>query len=171
MNIAAKNILLLLGLTLPWALPAAAQLSTKPLPNDNSSFVGTWDLVSVEARWPDGHVTAPWGAHPPGRLIYSEDGRMTALLMHELRNQATRSEVAAALQNEAAGYFGTYSVDSARHIVSHHIEATLRSVESHTIDRTYAFKSGNLYLTAKAVRDSLPVTYVLVWKPATIRTP
>lgn len=132
--------------------------------NDNSRFVGIWGLVSVEARWPDGHVTAPWGANPPGRLIYSKDGHMIALLMHELRNQATRNEAAAALQNEAAGYFGTYTVDSAKHIVSHHVEATLRSVESGIIDRTYAFKSGKLYLTAKATRDELPVTYVLVWK-------
>jgi lipocalin-like protein len=139
--------------------------------NDSSRFIGTWDLVSVEARWPDGHITAPWGANPPGRLIYSKDGRMSALLMHEFRNQATRNEVAAALQNEAAGYFGTYTVDSARHIVSHHVEATLRSVESGTIDRSYEFKSGNLYLIAKATRDKLPVTYVLVWRRATIRMP
>ena len=139
--------------------------------NDSSRFIGTWDLVSVEARWPDGHVTAPWGANPPGRLIYSKDGHMIALLMHELRNQATRNEVAAALQNEAAGYFGTYTVDSAKHIVSHHVEATLRSVESGIIDRAYEFKSGKLYLTAKATRDKLPVTYVLIWKRATERMP
>jgi hypothetical protein len=86
--------------------------------------------------------------------------------MHELRNQATRSGVAAALQNEAAGYFGTYTVDSARHIVSHHVEATLRAVESGTIERTYAFRNGNLALAAKATRDKLPVTYILVWKRA-----
>jgi hypothetical protein len=135
--------------------------------NDSSRFIGTWDLVSVEARWPDGHVTAPWGANPPGRLIYTKGGHMSALLMHELRNQATRNEVTTALQNEAAGYFGTYTVDSARHIVSHHVEATLRSVESGTIDRAYEFKNGNLDLIANATRDKLPVTYVLVWKRAT----
>ena len=134
--------------------------------NDASRLIGTWDLVSVEAHWPDGHVTTPWGANPPGRLIYSKDGHMSALLMHELRNQARRNGVAAALQNEAAGYFGTYTVDPARHIVSHHVEATLRAVESGTIERTYAFRNGNLTLAAKATRDSLPVTYVLVWKRA-----
>jgi len=139
--------------------------------NDNSRFVGIWGLVSVEAHWPNGHVTAPWGANPPGRLIYSKDGHMIALLMHGLRNQATRNEVAAALQNEAAGYFGTYTVDSARHLVSHHVEATLRSVESGTIDRAYEFKNGNLYLIAKTTRDKLPVTYVLVWKRATASAP
>jgi Lipocalin-like domain len=132
--------------------------------HDTLRFIGTWYLVSVEARWPDGHVTTPWGAHPPGRLIYSKDGHMIALLMHELRNQATARQMQPTLRDEAAGYFGTYSVDTARHMVSHHIEATFRSAESGTIDRSYAFKGGNLYLTAKATRDKQPVTYVLVWK-------
>lgn len=134
--------------------------------SDSARFIGTWDLVSVEARWPDGHITAPWGVSPPGRLIYTNDGHMIALLMDERRNQATRNEVAAALQNEAAGYFGTYTVDSVKHIVSHYVEATLRSVESGIINRTYEFKGDKLYLTAKAVRDKLPVTYILVWKRA-----
>jgi len=74
------------------------------------------------------------------------------------------------LQNEAAGYFGTYTVDSARHIVSHHVEATLRSAESGTVERAYEFKGEELYLAAKATRDNLPVTYVLVWKRAAART-
>jgi len=133
---------------------------------DRARFIGTWDLVAVEARWPDGHVTAPWGAHPPGRLIYAEDGHMSALLMHELRNQATGSGVTAALQNEAAGYFGTYTVDTARHIVSHHVEATLRAAESGTIDRAYSFEGETLTLTAKATSGGSPVTYILVWKRA-----
>jgi hypothetical protein len=157
----ALSILLCLCIFVP--LSHAEQ---PPSANDASRFIGTWDLVSVEAHWPDGHVTTPWGANPPGRLIYTKDGHMSALLMHELRNQATRSGVAAALQNEAAGYFGTYTVDSARHIVSHHVEATLRAVESGTIERTYAFRNGNLALAAKATRDKLPVTYILVWKRA-----
>ena len=140
-------------------------LSTGVAANDRARFIGTWDLVSVEAHWPDGHVTAPWGAHPPGRLIYTEDGHMSALLMHALRNQAAQGGIKEGLQNEAAGYFGTYNVDSARHIVSHHVEATLRRAESGTIDRSYAFKGEYLTLTAKATRDGSSVTYVLVWKP------
>ncbi|HEY2835386.1 MAG TPA: lipocalin-like domain-containing protein [Rhizomicrobium sp.] len=144
------------------ALPADLQATE----NDRPRFVGTWDLVSVEAQWPDGHVTAPWGAHPPGRLIYTGDGHVSALLMHELRNQASHGGVTAALQNEAAGYFGTYTVDTARHVVSHHVAATLRAAEAGTIDRAYRFEGENLTLTAKATRDRLPVTYVLVWKRA-----
>ena len=133
---------------------------------DRARFIGTWDLGAGEARWPDGHVTAPWGAHPPGRLIYTADGHMSALLMHELRNQANGSGVTAALQNEAAGYFGSYTVDAGRHIVSHHVDATLRAAESGTIDRAYRFEGENLTLTAKATSGGSPVTYILVWKRA-----
>ncbi|MBS0516929.1 MAG: lipocalin-like domain-containing protein [Proteobacteria bacterium] len=134
--------------------------------NDAAHFIGTWELVSVVAAWPDGHATNPWGDHPPGRLIYTKDGRMLVLCMHEFRNEAARSVIPPELQNEAAGYFGTYKVDSDRHVVSHAIVATLRPSESGTIDRTYEFKDGELYLRAKATRDGLPVTYVLVWKRA-----
>jgi hypothetical protein len=134
--------------------------------NDGARFIGTWELVSVEAHWPDGHVTSPWGTHPPGRLIYTKEGRMLVLCMHERRNEATRRVVPPALQNEAAGYFDTYKVDATLHIVSHTVAATLRPAESGTIDRTYEFKSGKLYLIAKAARNGLPVTYVLVWKRA-----
>ena len=70
-----------------------------------------------------------------------------------------------------AGYFGTYSVDTATQVVSYHVQATVRSAESGTVDRTYKFKGGNLYLTAKAIRDKLPVIYILVWKRATIGEP
>jgi hypothetical protein len=134
--------------------------------NDRARLIGTWELVSVEARWPDNRVTSPWGNHPPGRLIYTKEGRMLVLCMHELRNEATRRVVPPALQNEAAGYFGTYKIDAMRHIVSHTIAATLRPAESGTIDRAYEFKNDQLYLIAKATRNGLPVTYVLVWKRA-----
>jgi hypothetical protein len=91
---------------------------------------------------------------------------MLVLCMHELRNEATHRVIAPALQNEAAGYFGTYKVDATRHIVRHTVTATLRSAESGTIDRSYEFKDGRLYLIAKATRNGLPVTYVLVWQRA-----
>jgi hypothetical protein len=149
-----------------FALAAPPGRAANGADDDRARFIGTWNLVAVKARWPDGRVTAPWGAHPPGRLIYTRDGHMSALLMHELRNQAAHSGVTAALQNEAAGYFGTYTVDPARHVVSHHVEASLRAAEAGTIDRAYSFEGENLTLTANATRDGAPVTYVLVWKRA-----
>jgi hypothetical protein len=155
------------AVALAFSATVAPAADSKAAANDRSRFIGTWDLVSVEAQWPDGHVTAPWGAHPPGRLIYTQDGHMSAVLMHELRNQASHNDVTAALQNEAAGYFGTYTVDTARHIVSHHVAATLRAAEAGVIDRVYRFDGEKLTLTAKAIRDRLSVTYVLVWARVT----
>jgi hypothetical protein len=147
------------------SVPGQTSFATQPLAaNDAARLIGTWDLVSVTAQWPDGHATKPWGNHPPGRLIYTKEGRMLVLCMHELRDEATPRAVPPELQNEAAGYFGTYKVDPTRHIVSHAITTTLRSAESGTINRTYAFRSGRLYLIAKAKRNGIPVTYVLVWK-------
>ena len=162
---------LLLGLALWLTLPCASAIGQAHnnqilADNDSARFVGTWELASVEARWPDGHVTSPWGTHPPGRLIYTNEGRMIVLCMHEERNAATHGNLIPELQNEAAGYFGTFKVDAVRHIVSHTITATLRPTESGTISRIYEFKDKDLYLSAEATRDGHPVTYVLVWKRA-----
>ena len=165
-NVLSRNLMLCLILLCAGVI-GQTSYATQPLAtNDSARFIGTWELVSVEAHWPDGHVTSPWGAHPPGRLIYTNEGRMLVLCMHELRNEAMHKVIAPALQNEAAGYFGKYKVDATRHIVSHTVTATLRSAESGTIDRSYEFKDGRLYLTAKATRNGLPVTYVLVWQRA-----
>ena len=45
------------------------------------SLVGTWELVSVERRAVDGAVTHPLGSAPVGRLTYTDDGYMQAILM------------------------------------------------------------------------------------------
>ncbi|MDA0368561.1 MAG: lipocalin-like domain-containing protein [Proteobacteria bacterium] len=45
------------------------------------AIVGTWALVSVERRFSDGRVTQPMGDAPVGRLTYTADGYMQAILM------------------------------------------------------------------------------------------
>ncbi len=44
-------------------------------------IVGTWELVSVERRAEDGTVSHPLGDAPVGRLTYTQDGYMQAILM------------------------------------------------------------------------------------------
>jgi hypothetical protein len=45
------------------------------------SIVGTWELVSVERRASDGTVSHVLGEAPVGRLTYTDDGYMQAILM------------------------------------------------------------------------------------------
>jgi hypothetical protein len=49
--------------------------------NTSDLVVGTWSLVSFVARRTDGGETRePWGQTPAGRLIYTADGHVAAVL-------------------------------------------------------------------------------------------
>jgi hypothetical protein len=131
-------------------------------------FVGAWDLVSISTEWPDGRVTKVWGDHPVGRLTYGADGRMSALLMDGRRNQADGRDVPPEFQASAAGYFGTFTVDSNRRVVSHHVAASIRATESGTLERAYEFRDDHLALRAVGTIDGMQVTSTLVWKRAAL---
>ena len=45
------------------------------------NIVGTWKLVLVERRADDGTFSQPLGETPVGRLTYTNDGYMQAILM------------------------------------------------------------------------------------------
>jgi hypothetical protein len=145
---------------------ASARVATPSAPASRTGLEGAWELVSVATRWPDGRTTEPWGAAPVGRLTYGSDGRMTALLMDARRNQADGRAVPPELQPSAAAYYGTYAVDPTRHVVNHHVAASLRASEAGTIERRYMLRGDTLVLTADALFEGVPVTHTLVWRRA-----
>src|SRR5262249_32219536 len=56
------------------------------VPPMSNPFVGTWTLRSTERKSLDtGEVTPLWGQHPSGTLIYTAEGRMSALVLAENR--------------------------------------------------------------------------------------
>jgi hypothetical protein len=125
---------------------------------------GTWDLVSFSARLPDGSVAEPWGAHPVGRITYDADGHVTALLMHELRNEADGRSSPPDTQAECSTYFGHYKVDVARGLVTHEVTGSLSAAHaSRELQRNYELRDGVLTLSFTRPRNGLPVTHVLSW--------
>ena len=128
--------------------------------------MGTWDLVTLRAEWPDGNVSEPWGAHPFGRLVYDAEGRITAVLMHQDRNEASGRPSSPDLHAQMASYYGTYEVDAARTVVIHRVAASFRTNESGALERRYTFDDGRLVLAAPGVQAGVPVTYLLVWRRA-----
>ncbi len=46
-------------------------------------FVGTWKLISYEARFEDGRVEYPMGKDAVGRIIYTTEGYMSGHLMRK----------------------------------------------------------------------------------------
>jgi hypothetical protein len=108
------------------ALLLAAVVTTTPLAE---RVVGTWTLVSYEARYPDGRVVPIYGPSPVGRLIYDARGRMSVHIADPRRPRfaspdrllATDAEVRAAFDGYF-GYFGTFSVDERAGTMTHQVE-------------------------------------------------
>jgi hypothetical protein len=130
-----------------------------------SSLLGTWDLVSFWWRLPDGKMVEPWGEHPVGRITYDANGYVTALLMHELRNEAGGQGSPAETQADYSAYFGSYVVDAETGIVIHRVAASLSAAHaSGEIRRNYELRDGLLNLRFTRPRQGVPVIYTLSWK-------
>jgi Lipocalin-like domain len=97
-----------------------------------SELVGAWRLVSYAAVAPNGETIYPMGPDARGRIVYDAGGRMAVQLGDPGRaafasgdpRAASESEVRAAFDGYLA-YFGTYTVDSGRGAVVHHLEMSL----------------------------------------------
>lgn len=140
---------------------------------DTTDFAGTWKLVSFEARRSNGEVLHPMGREPIGRIIYDAKGNMAVVLSRPDRpllsgpdkTRAPLEEKGAALDSFEA-YFGTYTVDAARRVVTHHVEGALfPNWAGSAQERFYAFEGERLTLsTAPIPYGGDTVTGVLVWE-------
>src|SRR5690349_9203402 len=98
------------------------------------------------------------GPHPSGYIEYGRDGRMMGIIVGTDRGKPAGSVVtpaeALALLTSLLAYAGTYSLDTAAHTVTHHIDVSwdeTRTGESHV--RSYRFDGDRLTLTTQASRD------------------
>ena len=91
--------------------------------DDGAKLVGAWRLVSWEARLADGSTRK--NPMSTGSLIYSDSGRMCAMLMDPTRTKWTGqpddAQVRAAW-NGVAAYCGPYDVHADEGFVLHHVE-------------------------------------------------
>ena len=141
-------------------------------PGVRGSLIGVWTLQSCVRTFPDGHKEYPFGEKPVGRIEYDKEGRMFALLMRSGR----RSTLAPGLELDAASaeeirqavtgfvaYFGSYEVDDASQIVTHHVEASLvPSWVGTSLKRRFRWDGARLVLT-RAVPGTMDE---LVWERA-----
>ncbi len=115
-----------------FALMLTTNLHGAELDPAQKQLVGSWDLVSLENRGVDGKIYHPFGEHPVGRITYTEDGVMSAQIMHGERAVFETGDLYAGTPDEKAGaydsyiaYYGTFKVDPAARTVSHHVTASL----------------------------------------------
>lgn len=91
-------------------------------------FVGTWDLVSLEAKSSNGETEYSFGKDPFGRLMYDADGHMSVVVMRRGRSKfasgdlltGTSEEIREAFEGFEA-YCGTYEIDAQKGTLTHHI--------------------------------------------------
>ena len=121
---------------------------------DARLLVGTWELASFSRRATDGRVTDPWGSQPAGRITYDSDGHVTALVMHEQRNEASGRVSPPEVQSDFSAYFGTYTINTAQRIVTHYVRGSLNAAgASGELRRNYELKDDALILSFTRQQD------------------
>ena len=165
-----RFVLLVVLALLPCA-PALAQTGAKD--PAAQQILGTWKLVSyVGEDVATGASTPVMGAHPSGYVQYGRDGRMLVIIAgtdrHKPAGPLPTPPEAQALLTSLLAYAGTYTLDTAAHTVTHHIDVSwdeTRTGESHV--RTYRLEGDRLTLTTQPSRDPASgrsTVRTLVWE-------
>ena len=138
-----------------------------------SNLVGTWRLVSYEARASSGEIRYPLGQHLIGQLFYDQQGNMSAHVMSVDRatfisddsGSGTDAEVRAAFEGHTS-YFGTYTIDSSARTVTHHVHgSSYPNWIGHDQIRSYRIDGSHLVLSTPSILfrgESLE--YILTWE-------
>jgi hypothetical protein len=92
------------------------------------SLSGTYRLISFETRYENGDIEYPFGKKAVGQISYDTAGNMSAIVMKSdcptfisgERLKGTDAEVRATFEG-FIGYFGTFTVDTAKGTVTHHV--------------------------------------------------
>jgi hypothetical protein len=137
------------------------------------SLLGTWRLVSYQARDSEGRVQYPLGENVSGLLVYDGGGNISAHVMRNGRSffsakdpaRGTDAELRAAFEDYGS-YFGTYTIDDARRTVTHHVRgAWYPNWIGHDQVRHFRFDGNRLLLsTPPLVWDGQSFEYILTWE-------
>jgi hypothetical protein len=111
------------------------------------SLVGNWKLVSfVTEELATGKKTPLLGEHPKGYLIYTPEGRMMVLFVHETRSPPKTDEDRINLHKYMYAYSGRYEAQGDK--VVHHVDISWNEAWTGT-DQVRFFKLEGNTLTIK----------------------
>ena len=136
------------------------------------AFLGTWRLLSYEARDSSGQLQYPIGKDVTGQLIYDPDGNMSAHMMRNDRptfasndlGQGSDAEVRTAFEGHFS-YFGTYAVNPTKQRVTHHVQGSSYPNWIGTDQiRNYDFDGPRLLLSTPGVFRGQSFEFVLIWE-------
>jgi hypothetical protein len=119
-------------------------------------LLGAWALVEWSEQQAGGHTAFPLGEDAIGQIVYTADGHVAAQLARRGRRSFPSEDWREASDEDAAqafkdyfGYFGTFSIDTERQVVMHHVEGSwFPNLEGGDQERRYRFENGLLVLDA-----------------------
>ncbi len=138
---------------------------------ERNPFVGTWRLLSLETRNPDGRVSYPLGHDAVGYLMYTEDGYMCGAMMNADRPEFAGGDVRRATVEEKVAAWDTYVSYCGRYEIRdnkviHHIAVGFfPNWVGAELERAFEFDGNRLSLsTPPFLIDGLQQTSHAIWE-------
>ena len=144
-----KRVLSLICVSIWLALSASSQKVPRlQSQSDRDRLIGAWHLVRIDAAGPDGKPSAE--PQPTGMLIYTRDGHVSVQLVYPGKNLSNEY-----VEQGYEGSFGSYSLDEARHLLTHHVQGsvTRERLAGKDLPRRYQFTSDGFLLIQSANPD------------------
>ena len=129
-----------------------------------TSFVGTWELLSIEERTDSGDWIPARrfsGNRPFGVLMYDVQGNMAVQITTDPRD-TTRSAERPEFINGYVAYYGTYEINAEDGTITHHRRSHVNAeVANLSVVRYFSFSDDALTLTVAPERSLR-----LIWRKA-----
>jgi hypothetical protein len=137
---------------------------------ERNPFVGTWRLVSLEMRKPDGQVSYLLGHDAVGYIMYTEDGYMSVAMMSAGRPKFAAGDFTRGTVEEKVAAADTYISYSGRYEIRdnkiiHHIAVSFfPNWIGAAQERIFEFDGNQLSLsTPPFLADGVQQTAHLIW--------
>ena len=147
--------------------------------SQNNPLLGTWKLISVTAKFPDGTTkNQAFGTNPIGYITYTPEGKMMVifsksdrpLLSGNSASPLTTAIHSVPIEERAQAfstfnsYAGSYTLDGNK--VIHHVEiASIPNRIGKSLTRTFTLNGNRVTLqTPPSKSDDTPKVFELVWE-------
>jgi hypothetical protein len=148
------------------AMTVSAVAQSKPA-EPGSQLTGTWTLVAADKILPDGKEVPDYGADPEGIAVFTADGHYVVEIFRSDRTKFASGDRAKGTSDEyrdavmsTSCHFGTYSVDTAKGMISFNVaRASFPNWDDTTRTATYKLDGDKLAWRTPARPDgSIPVS-------------
>jgi len=160
--------------------PVTVATSAASLRIDRQASLGLWQLVRIDYSGPHGPLKDPvFGPNPSGTIIYDSSGWMSVQIVTanrpRLGNPGTRlsslntpeeAQLKATALDSYYAYFGTWTYDSGKSTITHHLVASLLLPDETGLDyrREVQFDGAHLSLIVHGQSGGEARTRTLVWE-------